>query len=192
MVMGILVDTYTPGCRSRSRYKYPHPSPEEGRASSSSSSSSSCPHTHPYLQMAGEIKVGAWGGDGGSAWDMAAAYRITNIKFRAGDAIDGIVITFTRYGQTETKSFGGTGGKLYEIPLQEDEYLVGVEGSVDTMWGITLVRNLTLRTNKKSYGPFGTSGGKPFSVPVASGKIIGFFGRAGAMIDAIGVYLAPK
>ncbi|CAL9147889.1 unnamed protein product, partial [Musa hybrid cultivar] len=125
-----------------------------------------------------EIKVGAWGGNGGSAWDMGAAYRITNIKIRAGDNIDAIVITFTRYGLTETKHFGGSGGTPYEIPLHEDEYLVGVEGSVDTLGRITLVRNLTLRTNKKSYGPFGTSGGKPFSVPVASGKIIGFFGRA--------------
>ncbi|XP_064937489.1 protein GOS9-like [Musa acuminata AAA Group] len=142
--------------------------------------------------MAGEIKVGAWGGNGGSAWDMGAAYRITNIKIRAGDNIDAIVITFTRYGLIETKHFGGSGGTPHEIPLQEDEYLVGVEGSVDTLGRITLVRNLTLRTNKRSYGPFGTSGGKPFSVPVASGKIIGFFGRAGTMIDAIGVYLAPK
>ncbi|URE28811.1 Mannose glucose-specific lectin [Musa troglodytarum] len=81
---------------------------------------------------------------------------------------------------------------LLLIPLQEDEYLVGIEGSVDTLGRITLVRNLTLRTNKKSHGPFGTSGGKPFSVPVASGKITGFFGRAGTMIDAIGVYLAPN
>ncbi|CAL9038884.1 unnamed protein product, partial [Musa banksii] len=77
---------------------------------------------------------------------MGAAYRITNIKIRAGDNIDAIVITFTRYGLTETKHFGGSGGTLYEIPLQEDEYLVGVEGSVDTLGRITLVRNLTLRT----------------------------------------------
>ena len=69
---------------------------------------------------------------------------------------------------------------------------MGVEGSVDTMWEITLVRNLTLTTNKESFGPFGSSGGKPFSIPVASGKIVGFFGRAGAMIDAIGLYLAPN
>ncbi|THU69961.1 hypothetical protein C4D60_Mb08t19930 [Musa balbisiana] len=81
---------------------------------------------------------------------------------------------------------------VVQIPLQEDEYLVGIEGSVDTLSTITLVRNLTLRTNKKSYEPFGTSGGKPFSVPVATGKIIGFFRRAGALIDAIGVYLAPN
>ncbi|KAJ8491038.1 hypothetical protein OPV22_012759 [Ensete ventricosum] len=91
---------------------------------------------------------------------MGAAYRITNIKIRAGDNIDAIEITFTRYGLTETKHFGG---KLYEIPLQEDYY-----------------------------GPFGTNGGNAFSVPVAACKIIGFFGRAGTMIDAIGVYLAPN
>ncbi|CAL9134173.1 unnamed protein product [Musa textilis] len=142
--------------------------------------------------MAGEIKVGPWGGNGGSAWDMGAAYRITNIKIRAGDAIDAIVITFTRYGLTETMHFGGSGGTLYEISLPEDEYLVGIEGSVDTLGRLTVVRNLTLRTNKKSYGPFGTNGGNAFSVPVASGKITGFFGRAGNMIDAIGVYLAPN
>ncbi|XP_065017738.1 agglutinin alpha chain-like [Musa acuminata AAA Group] len=105
---------------------------------------------------------------------MGAAYRITNIKIRAGEVIDSIVITFTRNGLRDTESFGGTEGKLYE-------YLVGVDGSVDTILGITLVRNLTLRTNKKSYGPFGTSGGKPFSVPVVSGKIIGFFECAGTM-----------
>ncbi|XP_064937485.1 jacalin-related lectin 19-like [Musa acuminata AAA Group] len=142
--------------------------------------------------MAGEIKVGPWGGNGGSEWDMGAADRIINIEIRAIEVIDAIAITFTRNGQTETKYFGGPLGTTYEIPLQEDEYLVGVEGSVDTMSEITLVRNLTLRTNKESYGPFGSSGGKPFSIPVASGKIVGFFGRAGAMIDAIGLYLAPN
>ncbi|THU69960.1 hypothetical protein C4D60_Mb08t19920 [Musa balbisiana] len=118
-----------------------------------------------------------------------AADRIINIQIRTIEAIDAIAITFTRNGQTETNYFGGTLGDIYEIPLQEDEYLVGVEGSVDTILGITMVRNLTLRTNKETYGPFGTSGGKPFSVPVAAGKINGFFGRAGAVIDAIGLYL---
>ncbi|CAL9038885.1 jacalin-related lectin 19-like [Musa acuminata AAA Group] len=142
--------------------------------------------------MAGEIKVGAWGGNGGSEWDMGPADRIINIEIRAIDAIDAIAITFTRNGQTETKYYGGPLGITYEIPLQEDEYLVGVEGSVDTILETTLVRNLTLRTNKESYGPFGTSGGKPFSLPVAAGKIIGFFGREGVVIDAIGVYLAPN
>ncbi|THU69959.1 hypothetical protein C4D60_Mb08t19910 [Musa balbisiana] len=121
-----------------------------------------------------------------------AADRIINIEIRAREVIDGIAITFTRNGRTEAKNFGGPLGNPYEIPLQVDEYLVGIEGSVDTILGITLVRNLTLRTNKESYGPFGTSGGKPFSLPLLDGKIIGFFGRAGAVIDAIGVYLAPN
>ncbi|CAL9108503.1 unnamed protein product [Musa acuminata var. zebrina] len=142
--------------------------------------------------MAGEIKVGPWGGNGGSEWDMGAADRIIKIDIFASEVIAGILITFTRNGQKETKLFGSILGDPHPISLQEDEYLVGVEGSVDTMSEITLVRNLTLRTNKESYGPFGSSGGKPFSIPVASGKIVGFFGRAGAMIDAIGLYLAPN
>ncbi|THU69957.1 hypothetical protein C4D60_Mb08t19890 [Musa balbisiana] len=99
--------------------------------------------------VAVEIKVGPWGGNGGSEWDMGAADRIINIQIRTIEAIDAIAITFTRNGQTETNYFGGTLGDIYEIPLQEDEYLVGVEGSVDTILGITMVRNLTLRTNKE-------------------------------------------
>ncbi|CAD5164791.1 unnamed protein product [Musa acuminata subsp. malaccensis] len=62
---------------------------------------------------------------------MGAAYRINNIKIRAGEAIDAIVITFTRNGLTETNHFGGSGGNLHEISLQEDESLVGIEVSVE-------------------------------------------------------------
>ena len=52
--------------------------------------------------QAGEIKVRLWGGNGGSEWDMGAADRITEIKIGAVEAIDAIVITFIRNGQTET------------------------------------------------------------------------------------------
>ncbi|CAL9156414.1 unnamed protein product, partial [Musa hybrid cultivar] len=95
---------------------------------------------------------------------MGAADRIIKIDIFASEVIAGILITFTRNGQKETKLFGSILGDPHPISLQEDEYLVGVEGSVDTMWEITLVRNLTLTTNKESFGPFGSSGGKPFSI----------------------------
>ncbi|CAL9777111.1 unnamed protein product, partial [Musa acuminata subsp. burmannicoides] len=55
--------------------------------------------------MAGEIKVGPWGGNGGSEWDMGAADRIIKIDIFASEVIAGILITFTRNGQEETKLF---------------------------------------------------------------------------------------
>ncbi|CAL9777113.1 unnamed protein product, partial [Musa acuminata subsp. burmannicoides] len=84
--------------------------------------------------MAGEIKVGPWGGNGGSEWDMGAADRIIKIDIFASEVIAGILITFTRNGEKETKLFGSILGDPHPISLQEDEYLVGVEGSVDAMW----------------------------------------------------------
>ena len=69
--------------------------------------------------QAGEIKVGAWGGNGGSEWDMGAADRITEIKIGAVEAIDAIVITFIRNDQTETKHFGSIDFKPYVVrPLR--------------------------------------------------------------------------
>ncbi|CAL9041340.1 unnamed protein product [Musa banksii] len=141
--------------------------------------------------MNGAIKVGAWGGNGGSAFDMGPAYRIISVKIFSGDVIDAVDVTFTSYGKTETRHFGGSGGTPHEIVLQEGEYLVGMTGEFANYHGVVVVGKLGFSTNKKSYGPFGNTGGTPFSLPIAAGKISGFFGRDGQFLDAIGVYLEP-
>ncbi|CAL9166725.1 protein GOS9-like [Musa acuminata AAA Group] len=141
--------------------------------------------------MNGAIKVGAWGGNGGSAFDMGPAYRIISVKIFSGDVVDAVDVTFTYYGKTETRHFGGRGGTPHEIVLQEGEYLVGMAGEFGNYHGVVVVGKLGFSTNKKSYGPFGNTGGTPFSLPIAAGKISGFFGRGGDFIDAIGVYLEP-
>nr|7KMU_A Chain A, Jacalin-type lectin domain-containing protein [Musa acuminata]7KMU_B Chain B, Jacalin-type lectin domain-containing protein [Musa acuminata] len=142
--------------------------------------------------MAGAIKVGTWGGNGGSEWDMGPAYRIDSVKINAGDIIDAIEITFTRYGLTETQHYGGTGGEPHEIAFEDGEYIMSMEGHVVDYFGLTIIGKLTLTTNRRTFGPFGAYEGTPFSIPVAEGKIAGFFGRAGSFIDAIGVYLMPN
>ncbi|CAL9778607.1 unnamed protein product [Musa acuminata subsp. burmannicoides] len=147
---------------------------------------------NPHLLMAGAIKVGTWGGNGGSEWDMGPAYRIDSIKINAGDIIDAIEITFTRYGLTETQHYGGTGGEPHEIAFEDGEYIMSMEGHVVDYYGLTIIGKLTLTTNRRTFGPFGAYERTPFSIPVAEGKIAGFFGRAGSFIDAIGVYLIPN
>lgn len=46
-------------------------------------------------------------------------------------------------------------------------------------------------SNKRTYGPFGTEEGIYFSLPVIGGKIVGFHGRGGWYVDAIGIHLEP-
>jgi hypothetical protein len=49
----------------------------------------------------------------------------------------------------------------------------------------------SLETNITTYGPYGKeSSDSPFSIPLPQNtRIGGFFGRAGTLVDAIGVYL---
>ncbi|URE24366.1 Jacalin-like lectin domain containing protein, partial [Musa troglodytarum] len=149
-----------------------------------------CVLTSTVMQN-GAIKVGAWGGNGGSAFDMGPAHRIISVTVFSGDVIDAVDVTFNYYGKTETRHYGGSGGNPHKIVLEEDEYLVGMAGEFASYHGVVVVGKLGFTTNQNAYGPFGNTGGTPFSLPIAAGKISGFFGRDGQFLDAIGVYLEP-
>ena len=56
----------------------------------------------------------------------------------------------------------------------------------------TLVDQLTFTTRKPdgstaTYGPYGKTGRTEFDV---DGRLVGFFGRAGNLLDAVGVFYA--
>jgi Jacalin-like lectin domain len=52
------------------------------------------------------------------------------------------------------------------------------------------VRSLVLETNLAVYGPYGTTTeGIPFELSAPGSQIIGFYGRSGIYLDAIGVYV---
>ncbi len=86
------------------------------------------------------------------------------------------------------------------------EYLIQIEGSYgitpaligsmvflgsDTTVGpdnrYTVIASLTFKSNIKTYGPYGVIGDKTFKTRV--GKIRGLFGRAGACLDCLGVFI---
>ncbi|KAI3681100.1 hypothetical protein L6452_35883 [Arctium lappa] len=78
----------------------------------------------------------------------------------------------------------------YKIIFDEDEELTEMNGTIGEYIGITpVVRSLSFGTNKRTHGPFGTDGGTSFSLPVVSGKFVGFFGERGAFLDSIGAIL---
>lgn len=47
-------------------------------------------------------------------------------------------------------------------------------------------------TNVKEYGPYGCANGSPFSFHMENGVIVGFNGRHGGLIDAIGVHVKKQ
>ncbi|XP_072958057.1 protein GOS9-like [Typha angustifolia] len=143
--------------------------------------------------MAGVVKVGKWGGDGGNPFDMGAATRLLDIRIRHGGAIDAIQIMYVKDGKIQwTPQYGGNGGDLTEITLQEGEFLRSISGYYGNFQDMHLVRSLTFATNLSTYGPYGEQEGTTFSIPLEDGKIEGFFGRYGRLLDAVGVYVGPK
>lgn len=81
-----------------------------------------------------------------------------------------------------------------QFELGLDEYITSVEGTYDKIFGTdsAVVTMLIFKTNKnKTAGPFGLEGSTPFVFKEEGYKIVGFHGRAGDYINAIGAYLAP-
>ena len=80
-----------------------------------------------------------------------------------------------------------------QVDLDESEYVKEISGTFGP-WGdvprvITSLKFVTNIGNRYDFGQAGSGGS--FHVPVDEGKITGFFGRAGDLIDAIGIYVLP-
>lgn len=144
-------------------------------------------------------KLALCGGEGGQEWDddvyegVRKVYvgqdlnRITYIKFEYVQE-DGEVVT-TEYGTTNQhpKEF------VIQYP---DEHIIAVEGSYHQVALIAteVITSLVFKTSKgrKSplFGPnlLGITTGTKFVFEDEGKKIVGFHGRAGDAVDALGVY----
>ncbi|KAK8551816.1 hypothetical protein V6N13_120253 [Hibiscus sabdariffa] len=138
------------------------------------------------------VAVGPWGGQGGSSWDDGVYSAIRQLVIAYGSGIDSIQIEYDNKGNSLwSKKYGGNGGsKTEKVKLDfPDEFLTSVHGYYGSLKerGPILVRSLTFHSNRKTYGPFGIEEGTSFSM--TKGKIVGFHGRSGWYLDAIGVHL---
>lgn len=72
-----------------------------------------------------------------------------------------------------------------------EEFITSVQGYYGSVQerGPICIRSLTFHTNTTTYGPFGIEQGTYFTFPKVNGKIVGFLGKSGWYLDAIGVYL---
>ncbi|XP_042465513.1 jacalin-related lectin 19-like [Zingiber officinale] len=140
------------------------------------------------------VKVGDWGANVGSQWDMGPVNKITSMKIYYGDVVDSIEITYWNNGSIRsTPRYGGGGGNPTQIDLKEGEYLSCMRGYIILNYqGLPCISQIIFETNLGKYGPYGRGSGTPFALPVLEGKIVGFFGRAGDYITSIGCYIMPN
>ncbi|KAM0839773.1 hypothetical protein ACQ4PT_060101 [Festuca glaucescens] len=143
-------------------------------------------YTGPILA---EVKIGPWGGNGGFAKDMTvkeSLLRLESVTIKSGSYIDSLVFSYVdTQGKRHTEGpWGGSGGNPQTIVLGPKEFVKKVTGTIDN--GIS---SLVLVTNIKTYGPFGQERGQRFGETVPENTcVVGFFGRSGAALDALGVY----
>ncbi|KAL8537710.1 hypothetical protein ACS0TY_012744 [Phlomoides rotata] len=142
-----------------------------------------------------EIIVGPWGGNGGANWDDGCYNGVREITITYARCIDSIRITYDNNGRPILgEKHGGVGGiKTGQIKLQfPDEFLTSVSGHYSPVvhGGSHVIRSLTFKSSRRTYGPFGVEEGTPFSLPMEGGQIVGFKGKAGWYLDAIGFHIS--
>ena len=130
-----------------------------------------------------------FGGRGGRAFDDKNdnIVGIIGMRIRSGNQIDSIQVTYRLKDGSiyEAPRHGGTGGSESSFTLADGEVLVRMEGMTNGV----LVDMLTFYSNfNNRYGPYGVTGLVPFSVEGL--EIVAFFGRAGNLLDAVGVYIS--
>ncbi|KAI3460323.1 hypothetical protein Pfo_016986 [Paulownia fortunei] len=142
---------------------------------------------------------GPWGSiNGGREWDdgVFSAVKAIHVHVRYKTAlISGVQFEYEKRDGTAFSSpmHGGPGpytAKKVDID-GTSEFLIGVEGFYGPFEGVNVIRSLTFHTNKGKYGPMGTEIGTYFTSlgsMASDGKVVGFHGRSGAFLDAIGVH----
>uniref|UniRef100_A0A0D3ENL3 Jacalin-type lectin domain-containing protein n=2 Tax=Oryza barthii TaxID=65489 RepID=A0A0D3ENL3_9ORYZ len=141
------------------------------------------------------VKIGQWGGNGGSAQDInVPPCKLASVTIRSGQAIDAITFSYVGMDGLEhvVGPWGGLGGSptTFKIgPTERVKEFSGTHGPFGTLADI--VTYLKIVTDATTY-ELGDKSGTPFNVPLqGNATVVGFFGRSGALLDAVGVYIRP-
>ncbi|KAK3008753.1 hypothetical protein RJ639_015312 [Escallonia herrerae] len=146
----------------------------------------------------GLLSAGPWGGEGGGEWSYKPKGAIVKIVIGHGRIIDSIMFKSKNEdgSQEYSPKFGGGGGGPTEIVFDSPaEYLTGISltyGAIKGVVGFISITSILLRTNVRKYGPFGSETGISASLPLKGGTIVGFYGRSGWTVNALGIYARPK
>ncbi|KAI8549681.1 hypothetical protein RHMOL_Rhmol06G0043400 [Rhododendron molle] len=143
---------------------------------------------------------GPWGASGGKHWDDGVFSAIKKVHLNIVTPLPGcsaIKAVRFHYEKADGKCFrspchGGNGFPTIELDPEREEIL-GIEGFYGPLmeWknGFEALTSITFYTNKRKYGPYGNEIGRHFSSMCSGGKVVGFFGRSGTHLNAIGVHM---
>lgn len=141
------------------------------------------------------VIVGPWGGNGGNTWDDGTFTGVREIRLAYDRCIDSILVVYDKHGKPFTaEKHGGVGGnKTAEIKLQyPDEFLISVSGYYCPVvrGGTPVIRSLTFKSNRRTFGPYGVEEGTPFTFSIDGGQVVGFKGRGDWYLDALAFTLS--
>jgi len=139
----------------------------------------------------------ALGSDDGTAWDDGAYVGVK--KVYVGQAQDGISAVKFVYDKSPEEVTGEEHGKSTLLGFEEfvldypSEYITAVDGTYDKIFGSdgSVITMLRFKTNKQTSPPFGLEAGTAFELKEEGHKIVGFHGRADALLHKIGVHVRP-
>ena len=139
-----------------------------------------------------------YGGTGGGEFtdpvevNIPPVVGIEHIRIRHADRVKRIEADYYLLGGgiLDGSNHGGGGGNLTKITLEKGEMVTKMTGKTNSDSGKDYVDQLSFTVRKLdgevvTYGPYGKGGKNDFEV---EGNIIGFFGRSGQLLDAVGVY----
>jgi len=141
-------------------------------------------------------KMGPWGGYGGFVREMEGkSRRLESVTIRHANLVERLTFSYVNEdGQIRTAGpFGSAHADsstpqsiITKITFGPSEFVQRITGA----GVVTALSALTIVTNVKTYGPFGTRTGTLFNAPVPSDKtVVGFFVQAdNNTVTTIGVY----
>jgi hypothetical protein len=133
------------------------------------------------------------GGPGGQQFsdlDIPNGATVLEVQVRAGDFVDSVQMVYALPdGSTQPSlQHGGPSGQLMTFRLDSDEYITGISGRYGDY-----LDSLSIITNKRTSPAFGGRGGnRDFKIDVPqNNQAVGFAGRSGTYLDAIGLTYLP-
>ncbi|XP_024014827.1 jacalin-related lectin 32 [Eutrema salsugineum] len=144
-------------------------------------------------------KVEAQGGVGGDVWDDGVHDGVR--KVHVGQGQDGVSFINVVYEKDSQEVEGGEHGKksllgIETFEVDADDYIIAVQVTYDKIFGYDsdVITSITFYTSKgKTSPPYGLDTEKKFLLKEKNGgKLVGFHGRAGEVLYALGAYFATE
>ncbi|KAF2546531.1 hypothetical protein F2Q70_00020192 [Brassica cretica] len=142
----------------------------------------------------GAKTYGPWGGAGGIVFDDGIYTGIRQINLSRSVGIVSMKVCYDSRGQAVWGSKHGGRGSfkhekiVFDYPSEILTHVTGTYGPLIYM-GPNVIKSLTFHTNKGKHGPFGEEQGPSFTHKTNDAKVVGFLGREGLFLDAIGVHV---